>query len=127
MDYFAYQKQVREEFTELYAILKKHPNLFPGETTVEQYWKIFMEASDMISTRGFGYGMKETAIIPFFDCLNHRYGDTVRLMLVNQEFETDPAKYDVWKQQNPYSKDYEFISAKYDLSLIGIYSQPNWR
>lgn len=117
MDYQAYRQQLAAEFGALQPLLAQHPELFPP---APDYQQLFLRASDFVSTRAFGCGMKETALVPFFDCLNHGAGATVRLLLVNEHFERDRSAYDQWRLQSQPSVEYEFLGGKYDLGIVGL-------
>lgn len=68
-----------KQFAEVWNIIEAFHEVF-GKVTKEQC-KIFHSwACSFLHTRAFGYGMKESALIPFFDCLNHTYDQTQQIV-----------------------------------------------
>jgi hypothetical protein len=55
---------VYETFVE---IANKHPSLFPDMFTRQMFDEIYAA----VMTRGFGWGLPETMLVPYADFLNH--------------------------------------------------------
>lgn len=99
MDYRAAMEERNRLFDMVYRIVSANSQMFGSASTAE--WRLLYDwAVDFLTTRAFGYGMKETALIPIFDCLNHTYDQSKQIV----QF----ALVDIQRERSALTSSYQF-------------------
>lgn len=91
-----YKREFEDEWQLIYKTFKAggYDHLFPGisdESNYEFIHKTFVNAFISVVTRCFGWGLPNTMLIPYADCINHNNVDST-YELVNPRYQFEGEK-----------------------------------
>ena len=125
-----YQKELRQEWSELDEVLSKYPDVFPPNSVTEQ---LFYKFYAQVCTRCFGWGLPSTAMIPMADNCNHS-DVTIVQEIINKEMhlnaEHGTTYFTKTKMMNDYTINFEPWQYENDAiksaNVKGRYSRANY-